>query len=430
MQETTVAFAEPLLVPAAPRWSRKALRLSLLIGFGLSALWTCSAPPLAQAPMALLLSRIGSVQGPGWIRGLAAPRHVSRPSQGPRSTVPQPANAKLDSALRLGWDDPHVPVHRASGSVAAAASGEAATGRMQVAIAGATGMIGRRLVERLLAGGHHVHILTRDAAKARYMFPLGRVAVYEPESWRAAIGRGLDAVVNLAGEPIATRWSEEIKSELTRSRLEPTKLLVDAINACPADKKPKVFVSGSAIGFYGTDWNRVLDYKSTAGSGFLADLCVKWEAEAKRAEGVRVVNLRTGLVLDERGGILGRMLPMFQAFLGGPLGSGKQWFSWIHHEDQVGLIQFAIENDHVEGALDATAPAPVTLETFTSAMGRTLRRPSLLPVPGLPLQALLGEGATMVLEGQKVVPTKALDLGYKFKYPTVDQALRHLLASA
>jgi hypothetical protein len=287
-------------------------------------------------------------------------------------------------------------------------------------------LIGKRLVQQLLDDGSQVLVLTRDVAKAKTLFPAGKVTLYGPDKWQAAIGGGVDAVVNLAGEPIATRWSEDVKKELIRSRIEPTKRLVEAINA--AEKKPKAFVSGSAIGFYGTDLKHQFDEGSPAGADFLAKLCVDWESEANKAQGTRVVNLRTGLVMDRAGGVLGKTLPVFLTGGGGPLGSGKQWFSWIHYEDEVGLIEFAIANENVNGPLDATGPTPVTMDGFTAALGKAANRPTFIPVPEFVLRTLLGEGALLVTEGQKVVPKKAIDLGYTFKYPTIDAALKAIVA--
>ena len=295
---------------------------------------------------------------------------------------------------------------------------------MTVAVTGATGMVGRRLVAELLKQGHRVKVLTRDAAKGEAAFA-GRagVEVAGTGSWGAAIKAGCDAVVNLAGEPIAGRWTPEVKRELIASRVNATKMVVNAINA--AEKKPAVLVNGSAVGFYGVSDTATFDEASPAGGDYLAEICTAWEAESRKvAEGVRLVNLRTGIVLDKEEGVLGKMLPVFQLFAGGPLGSGDQWVSWIHHRDLVGLILFALGNEAVEGPLNGTAPDPVTMNGLCKAMAKAVQRPSWAPVPDFVLQGLLGEGATLVLDGQKVLPKKAQELGYEFAYKGIEAAVR------
>ncbi len=301
---------------------------------------------------------------------------------------------------------------------------------MKIAIAGATGFVGTRLVERLLAQGDRVTILTRNPQKAIGRFPKADVISYSPlESgeWQQSIS-GCDAVVNLAGEPIAEkRWTPAQKREIIASRQIATQKIVEAIDR--AEVKPQVLVSASAIGFYGTSETAKFDENSPAGTDFLAEVCTTWEAAARAvtASGTRLVILRLGIVLGENGGALGKMLAPFSAFVGGPIGSGKQWFSWIHRDDVVKLIISAIADPAMQGIYNATAPNPVTMQEFAQTLGTVLSRPSWLPVPEFALEAMLGEGAIVVLQGQQVVPVKTLADGFNFDYPTLKPALAAIL---
>ncbi|MEG4056921.1 MULTISPECIES: thylakoid membrane protein ThyD [unclassified Microcoleus] len=308
---------------------------------------------------------------------------------------------------------------------------------MKVAIAGATGFVGSRLVEKLQAAGHQVVVLSRDAAKAGRVFPASaypnlEVVAYTPAEsgdWQKSIA-GCDAVVNLAGVPIAEeRWTEARQQAILDSRRLTTAKLVEAIvNANP---RPSVFVSASAIGYYGTSETAEFDETSPAGNDFLAAVCKDWEAAAQPAKnaGTGLAILRLGIVLG-MGGALAKMLPPFKLFAGGPLGTGKQWFSWVHREDVVDLILYALQNPQVEGVLNATAPNPVRMNELCQTLGEVLKRPSWLPVPGFALEMLLGDGAKVVLEGQKVLPKQTLASGFQYQYPTLKLALEEILSGS
>ncbi|NJK74919.1 MAG: TIGR01777 family protein [Microcoleus sp. SU_5_6] len=305
---------------------------------------------------------------------------------------------------------------------------------MKVAIAGATGFVGSRLVERLQAQGHHTVVLTRDAARAKRFFPASaypnlEVIAYEPAEsgdWQKSIA-GCDAVVNLAGVPIAEeKWTEARRQAILDSRKLTTQKLVEAI--ANANPKPAVLVSTSAIGYYGTSETAEFEENSPAGNDFLADVCKTWEAEAEKVKnsGTRLAILRFGIVLGN-GGALAKMLPAFKLFAGGPIGTGKQWFSWIHRDDVVNLILYALENSQVSGGLNATAPNPVRMNELCATLGEVLKRPSWLPVPGFALELLLGDGAKVVLEGQKVLPKQTLASGFQYQYPDLKSALEEIV---
>eukprot|EP00897_Mesotaenium_endlicherianum_P009131 jgi/Mesen1/8246/ME000444S07395 len=301
---------------------------------------------------------------------------------------------------------------------------------MDVAVTGATGFVGSRLVQRLLQDGGNVRVLTRDVPRARNALPgHARMSFSAPAEWDAAV-RGCSAVVNLAGAPISQRWSSQVKATIKTSRLEATRRVVDAINAAPPELRPGVLLSSSAVGFYGTSETGSFDEKSPSGRDYLAEVCREWEAAAgKKGTGVRLVLLRSGIVLDRDGGALAKMLPIFKLFAGGPLGSGQQWFSWVHRDDLVSLIVEALRNPSYSGVVNGTAPNPVRMAELCSQLGAALGRPSWLPVPSTALQLVLGEGATVVLEGQRVLPSRAQELGFSFKYPNIEDALSAILAA-
>lgn len=296
---------------------------------------------------------------------------------------------------------------------------------MRVVVAGGTGFIGSKLWESLLAKGHDVVLLTRDASRSRdHIHPKVRVVSWAPgAAWESWVD-GAGAIVNLAGETLAQRWTETAKSRILSSRLEATEKLCAAIQK--AVLKPSVLVNASAVGIYGPRGDETLSEDAPPGSDFLATTCVSWEEAAKKAEplGVRVALVRTGVVLGREGGALAKMLPPFKAFVGGPIGRGSQFLSWIHRDDLVGLYVFALENPRVEGPLNGTAPNPVTMKEFAAALGHALHRPSFLPVPAPAVRLLFGEMATVVLDGQRVVPKKAETLGFPFRFPRVDAALQ------
>jgi uncharacterized protein len=301
---------------------------------------------------------------------------------------------------------------------------------MKIAIAGATGFVGSRLVEQLQAQGHQIVILTRSPQQASNRFGTAEIVGYNPLTsgeWQSSID-GCDAVINLAGEPIAEkRWTPAQKRVMLESRQIGTEKIVEAIEK--ATNKPPVLINASAIGYYGTSETSKFDETSPAGSDFLAEVCTKWEtaAQTASASGTRVVILRLGIVLGQNGGALGKMLAPFSAFVGGPIGSGKQWFSWIHRDDVVKLIIAAITDANMKGVYNATAPNPVTMTDFAQTLGTVMNRPSWLPVPNFALEALLGEGAIVVLQGQQVTPTNTLAQGFEFQYPTLKPALAEIL---
>ena len=308
---------------------------------------------------------------------------------------------------------------------------------MKVAVTGATGFVGSRLVERLQQQGHSVLVLTRHPERAKRVFPSYvysqlEIIGYTPTisgTWQQVIS-GCDGVVNLAGAGIADeRWTPQRKQEILESRATATQKLVEAI--AQANSKPSVLVSASAIGYYGTSETALFDEHSPSGQDFLANVCLAWETSAQQVKetGTRVVILRLGIVLA-MGGALGKMLTPFRMFAGGPLGSGEQWFSWIHREDLVNLILLSLTNSQIEGVLNATAPNPVRMGQLCHALGEVLNRPSWLPVPDFALEILLGDAAQVILEGQQVLPKRTLSYNFNYQYPTVKPALEDILSSS
>ena len=300
---------------------------------------------------------------------------------------------------------------------------------MRVLVSGATGLVGSALCRALLGNGYEVRITSRNVDAARRELP-PEVEATHPHSandWTEA-ARGCDAVINLAGESIAAgRWTGARKKALRRSRLATTASLVDACAALP--QPPSVFVSASAVGYYGPCDDEILDESSPAGKDFLAELCVDWEAEAARVQslGTRLVLARFGVVLAEGGGALERMVAPFRFYAGGPLGSGRQWLSWVHLYDAVGILCEALTNERLEGPVNVVAPDARTMGEVSRALGAALRRPSWIPVPGVALRVALGEMADMLLTGQHVVPAAAERAGYRFRYRSLGDALAELL---
>ena len=290
---------------------------------------------------------------------------------------------------------------------------------MHVLISGGTGFVGKTVVKALRAAGHSVVIITRDPTRAE-----GEAVGWE--SVEPAVVAA-EAVVHLAGEPIAGgRWTSARKARIRASRVDTTRKLVDAIGKVDVTPRPSVLISASAVGFYGPHGDELLDETSPPGRDFLADVCSAWEAEAERAEsfGVRVVRLRLGIVLAREGGALERMVPPFRMFIGGRIGSGKQWMSWIHVDDVAALINAALEDESWNGPVNAVAPAPVRNAEFAEALGSMLARPAVVPTPGIALRLAFGEMAGMLLRGQRVVPTVATGQGFRWRYPDLTAALR------
>jgi len=304
---------------------------------------------------------------------------------------------------------------------------------MRIVIAGGTGFLGRALTDVLGRDRHDVSVLSRRVvASTGPHGPSAQTVVWTPDggagSWAAALD-GADAVINLAGESIGEgRWSAARKAAILDSRLTATRSLVAAIRQASAP--PRTLLSASAVGYYGTRGDEVLTEAAGAGADFLAGVCTQWEEEARRAESprTRVITLRTGLVLDRHAGALPRMLTPFRFGVGGRLGSGRQYWPWIHHQDWVALVRFLLLNPSAAGAVNAAAPLPVTNAEFTTALGRAMRRPALMPAPAFMLRIVLGEMAdALLLASQRVVPTKAQELGFTFTYPRIDQALEDIL---
>jgi uncharacterized protein (TIGR01777 family) len=287
---------------------------------------------------------------------------------------------------------------------------------LRVAVTGATGTLGSAVVTALRQRGDEVTELSRGTN-----WPAPAEGPPPPETLS-----GRDAVVNLLGEQIAQRWSDAAKAEIRNSRVLGTRNLVAALRELPEPERPKLLVSQSGVGYYGARGDEPVDEGAPAGDDFLADVVVDWEAEARAAEqlGLRVVVTRTGVVLSASGGALGKMLPFFKAGIGGPVAGGRQYLPWVHLDDVVGAILFALDTPALSGPVNLTAPEPVTNKDFSRTLGRVLRRPAFAPVPALALKALYGEMAFIVTTGQRAVPKRLLDAGYAFRRPDLEAALR------
>jgi uncharacterized protein (TIGR01777 family) len=301
--------------------------------------------------------------------------------------------------------------------------------RMRVTLTGATGLIGPKLVQGLQQRGDEVTVLTRNPDKARSALPgVQAVRWADPtaEPAPAAALEGRDAVIHLAGEPVAQRWSDDAKRRILESREAGTRNLVAGMRA--VDPSPAVLVSSSAVGYYGKHGDEEVPETTPAGDDFLAGVCVAWEREALAAQDfARVVLVRTGVVLDEDGGALEKMLPFFKAGVGGPVAGGDQYLPWIHLDDLVGIYLRALDDASWTGPVNGSAPAPVTNKEFSKVLGKVLRRPALAPVPAFAVRLLYGQMAEIVAEGQRAVPTRTLELGYAFHHPDLEPALRSAL---
>ena len=312
---------------------------------------------------------------------------------------------------------------------------------MRVLIAGGSGLIGRALAAELERGGYEVIVLSRPLAKTGdYRRPQPAVSLQLPESVRVvawdgrtaggweALADGACAIVNLAGETLAgSRWTVERKRRILESRVNAGRAVVQAVHA--AAHRPQVVIQSSGVGYYGPHADEQVDEYAPAGSDFLGRVCVDWErSTAPLAElGVRRAIIRSGLVLSAQGGAFPRLILPFRFFVGGPLGSGQQWFSWIHIADEVAAIRFLIESDGAAGPFNLSAPVPLTNRAFGQVLGRVMGRPSLMPTPGLALRLLFGEMATALLDGQRAVPRHLLEMGFIFRFRELEPALRHLL---
>jgi uncharacterized protein (TIGR01777 family) len=301
---------------------------------------------------------------------------------------------------------------------------------MRVTVTGATGLIGTRLARELRARGDEVTVLSRSPERAREALGVDAVA-WDPAAGPApaAALSGRDGIVHLAGENVAQRWTDKAKARIRSSRERGTANLVAGLR--DAGPRPAVLVSSSAVGYYGKHGDERVDEDTPAGDDFLAGVCVAWEREAERAAelGLRVVRLRTGVVLDADGGALQKMLPFFRLGVGGPVAGGDQYLPWVHPDDLVGMTLAALDDDAWSGAINATAPEPVTNGEFSRALGRVIRRPALLPVPGFAMRSLYGDMAEMVTTGQRAVPARARELGYAHRRPELDAALRSALSA-
>ncbi|MGD1854831.1 MAG: TIGR01777 family oxidoreductase [Leptolyngbyaceae cyanobacterium] len=305
---------------------------------------------------------------------------------------------------------------------------------MKVAVTGATGFVGSRLVQRLQDAGHQIKVFARNPERARKVFPKPvfeqvEVVSYTPQQsgdWQAEIS-GCEGVINLAGEPISERWTPERKREIMNSRVIGTEKLVEAIGQ--AEVKPKVLVSASAVGFYGT--SETAEFYETSEPiepDFLSQVCQSWEKAAEKvtAYGVRLVTVRIGIVLG-MGGAIAKMLTPFRLYAGGPIGNGQQWFSWVHRDDLVSLFMQGLSNEAMSGVYNGTAPHPVRMSELCDTLGKVMNRPSWLPVPDFVIETLLGDGAVVVLEGQKVLPERTQSTGFSYAYPKVEPALREIV---
>ena len=308
---------------------------------------------------------------------------------------------------------------------------------MNILISGGSGLIGKALTTELLKKGHQVNILTRYPQKAKNLPEKARLVQWDAQSienWAETIEE-TDVVINLAGENLAgegffpKRWTPDRKEMILQSRLKAGKALTEAIHQ--AENKPAVFIQSSGIGIYGTSESKTFSENSPVGENFMAQMAVKWEDSTREVEnfGVRRVIIRSGVVLSRQGGAFTRFLLPYRLFAGGTFGSGRQILSWIHIQDEIDAIIFLLENENLQGIFNLTAPEPHSYKVFGKTLGQVLKRPSWLPVPGFALRWMFGEVASVILEGQRVIPSKLIDSGFQFSYPKLRPALEDLLNS-
>ncbi len=310
---------------------------------------------------------------------------------------------------------------------------------MRLFLLGCTGFVGSKLVPRLINAGHEVTVISRKISQEFQASVNNKKCIHiqlnpaSNENWQSEellkALRQADAVINLAGEPIAEkRWTKEHCKLIEDSRLQTTRNLIGSMNKLKTP--PKTLINGSAIGFYGTSENKIFNEQSSAGEDFLAKLCDRWEGlAAQKPESTRLVILRIGIVLEKQGGALKKMLPIFKSGFGGPLGNGKQWMSWIHLSDLCQIIENALIENKFSGPINCVAPNPVSMKQFAETLARSLKKPSLLAIPSIILKLLIGDGAKIVLEGQKVIPKKLQSLEFKFQYSAIDQTLKSIISS-
>ncbi|MGI8669248.1 MAG: TIGR01777 family oxidoreductase [Aridibacter sp.] len=298
---------------------------------------------------------------------------------------------------------------------------------MKILITGASGLVGGELIPTLEAKGHEIFKVSRKVAKNDHEINWDAYEGFAEKEIEKL--KGIDAVIHLAGENVGdSNWDEEKKRRIRKSRVEGTRTLVDALKKL--ENPPKIFISASAVGFYGNRGDEILTEESETGEGFFPEVCRAWEAEGDKAKdfGARVVHPRIGVVLSKDGGALGKMLTPFKFGVGGTIGSGEQWMSWIAIDDLVRIFHFALENENLTGAINATAPNPVNNEEFTDTLGNVLHRPTILPVPAFGIKLLFGEmGEKLLLEGCRVIPQKLLDAGFEFEHPKLEEAIRYVL---
>jgi uncharacterized protein (TIGR01777 family) len=300
---------------------------------------------------------------------------------------------------------------------------------MKILITGGTGFVGTQLTSRLIKDNHEVTILSRSAKRSGEI-PRGISYLQgdptQKGSWQEAI-KNHDAVINLAGASIFAKWTEEHKKAIRESRVSTTRNIVEGIPSDP--QKQFTFFSTSAVGYYGFCGDVELTEESPHGDDFLARIASEWEGEALKAKGkgARVVITRFGIVMGEKGGALGQMIPLFKKFIGGPIGSGRQWFSWVHIKDLAEAFSFLLKHPEISGSVNVCSPNPVRNKDLAKALGRVLHRPSFLPAPGFMIKLVLGEFGSVILEGQRVIPKRLLDSGFAFQYPEIDKALQEIV---